>query len=257
VDLHLFKSRNFSIGATTQALAATVHYGNIVLLPLWLQQYGGYTATWAGLVVAPAGLISIVAQPIVGRLLMRIDARWFMTLGCLTFALVNLMRSHLNFDASFGSLYLPQLIQGLATATLFMPLYMSMVGGLPQQQIATASGITNFMMQASGAIGISLATSLWDHGAGASRAQLVAHVNAYDSAAVQTMGSMSTLGLDPQAALALLQREVEIQAFTISINDFYRLSWLLFLVLLFAIWQLRPTQIRESDVQTEGMAAHG
>ena len=56
VDLSLFKSRNFTLGTVALCLGYAVFFGNIVLMPLWLQSYLGYTATWAGLVSAPSGV---------------------------------------------------------------------------------------------------------------------------------------------------------------------------------------------------------
>ena len=43
VDLRLFKVRNFTVGALTLAVAYGVFFGNVVLLPLWLQSNMGYT----------------------------------------------------------------------------------------------------------------------------------------------------------------------------------------------------------------------
>ena len=45
VDLSLFKRRNFWSGAFATAVAYGLFFGNVVLLPLWLQQFMGYTAT--------------------------------------------------------------------------------------------------------------------------------------------------------------------------------------------------------------------
>ena len=45
VDLSLFKRRNFWSGALATAVAYGLFFGNVVMLPLWLQQYMGYTAT--------------------------------------------------------------------------------------------------------------------------------------------------------------------------------------------------------------------
>ena len=55
VDLRLFARRNFVMGTVSLSVAYGLVFGNIVLLPLWLQQYMGYTATWAGLAMAPVG----------------------------------------------------------------------------------------------------------------------------------------------------------------------------------------------------------
>jgi DHA2 family multidrug resistance protein len=56
VDLSLFKLRNFWVGTCACCLAYGVFFGNLVLLPLWLQQYLGYTATNAGIILAPVGV---------------------------------------------------------------------------------------------------------------------------------------------------------------------------------------------------------
>jgi hypothetical protein len=45
VELRLFARRNFWAGTLTTSVAYGLFFGNVVLLPLWLQQFMGYTAT--------------------------------------------------------------------------------------------------------------------------------------------------------------------------------------------------------------------
>ena len=59
VDLRLFKRRNFWTGTLALALGYGVFFGNVVLLPLWLQEYMGYTATEAGMLTAPVGILAL------------------------------------------------------------------------------------------------------------------------------------------------------------------------------------------------------
>ena len=68
VDLSLFKSRNFALGTLALCLGYAVFFGNVVLMPLWLQTQLGYTATWAGLVAAPSGVTAVLVAPFVGTL---------------------------------------------------------------------------------------------------------------------------------------------------------------------------------------------
>src|SRR4051812_38889410 len=75
VDLRLFARRNFTMGTMAISLGYGAFFGNVVLLPLWLQQYAGYTATLAGMVMAPVGILAIIGAPIVGRNLTRWDSR--------------------------------------------------------------------------------------------------------------------------------------------------------------------------------------
>ena len=67
VNLRLFARRNFLSGTVALSVGYGLFFGNVVLLPLWLQQYMGYTATWAGLALAPVGLLAIVLSPWVGK----------------------------------------------------------------------------------------------------------------------------------------------------------------------------------------------
>jgi DHA2 family multidrug resistance protein len=67
VDLRLFKARNFWAGTIATSIGYGLFFGNVVLLPLWLQQYMGYTATDAGMILAPVGLMAMVYSPYVGE----------------------------------------------------------------------------------------------------------------------------------------------------------------------------------------------
>src|SRR5499427_1230624 len=75
VDLSLFRSRNFSVSTVAMLFAYGLFFGSIVLLPLWLQQYLGYTATQAGWALAPVGLLALVLTPLVGRTSGKVDPR--------------------------------------------------------------------------------------------------------------------------------------------------------------------------------------
>ncbi len=101
VDLRLFGRRNFLMGTAALSVAYGLFFGNVVLLPLWLQQYMGYTATWAGLATAPVGILAIVLSPWVGKNVTRIDPRKLSTVAFLGFGFVLWMRSHFNTQADY------------------------------------------------------------------------------------------------------------------------------------------------------------
>src|SRR5438128_11494398 len=92
VDLSLFRGRNFTVSTIAMLFAYGLFFGNVVLLPLWLQQYMGYTATLAGWVLAPVGFLAILLTPVVDRLNDRVDPRIFVTVSFAIFALVLFMR---------------------------------------------------------------------------------------------------------------------------------------------------------------------
>ena len=100
VDLSLFKSRSFSLGTLAMCLGYAVFFGNIVLMPLWLQSNLGYTATWAGLVSAPSGLTAVITSMMMGRLMRRFDPRMLAASSFALFACSYFMRAQLTADSS-------------------------------------------------------------------------------------------------------------------------------------------------------------
>ena len=69
LDLSLFRERNFTLGTIVFCLGNGVFLANMLLIPLWLQTQLGYTATWAGLVSAPTGVIAVLMTPLAARLM--------------------------------------------------------------------------------------------------------------------------------------------------------------------------------------------
>src|SRR5436853_115328 len=144
VELRLFARRNFTMGALALSLGYGVFFGNVVLLPLWLQQYMGYTATLAGMALAPVGILAILLTPIVGKNMHRVDPRIFASASFAVLAVVLLMRSHFNTSADFATLLVPTFIQGAALAVFFIPLITLGLSGLTPDRIPAASGLFNF-----------------------------------------------------------------------------------------------------------------
>jgi len=242
VDLRLFARRNFWTSSLAMSLAYGAFFGNVVLLPLWLQQYMGYTATEAGMVLAPVGVLAIVLTPFVGRTINKVDPRIFVTGAFLIFALVLFMRADFNTSADFWTLMVPTIIQGAAVAIFFIPLVTLSLSGLSPDRIPSASGIFNFARITAGSFGTSIATTAWDHRATLHHAQLVEHLSSADAASSQALATLHASGLTPDQSYALLNRLVDQQAFMLSANDVFYVSGLLFLALIVVVWLARPVR---------------
>ncbi|HSC22329.1 MAG TPA: DHA2 family efflux MFS transporter permease subunit [Casimicrobiaceae bacterium] len=251
VDLKLFARRNFWTSSLAMSLAYGAFFGNVVLLPLWLQQYMGYTATEAGIVLAPVGLLAIVLTPIVGRTVHRIDPRIFATGAFIVFALVLYMRSQFNTSADFWTLMIPTIIQGAAMALFFIPLVTLSLSGLAPPRIPSASGLFNFARITAGSFGTSIATTFWDHRATLHHAQLVEQIGG-NAASAQALSTMQASGLTTEQSYAMLNRMVDQQAFMLSANDVFLASALLFLVLIVVVWLARPVKGTAGGAEAAG-----
>ena len=242
VDLTLFKSRNFWAGSTSTAIAYGLFFGNVVLLPLWLQQYMSYTATWAGMVMAGVGVMAILLSPVVGKNLARVDPRKFVTFSFLIFALVLWMRAQFNTQTNFETILIPTVIQGVGMAFFFIPLVSITLSGLPPQRMAAASGVSNFMRITAGAFGTSIATTLWEDRAKLHHVHLVEVASSGRAPTAEALNGLTNLGLAPSQAWGMINRVVDEQAFTLAATDIFYVSALMFLALIPLVWITRPNR---------------
>jgi len=242
VDLRLFSRRNFWTSTLAMSLAYGTFFGNVVLLPLWLQQYMGYTATMAGMVLAPVGLLAILLTPLVGRTMHKVDPRIFATTAFVIFAVVLLMRSHFNTSADFWTLMVPTIIQGAAVAVFFIPLITLGLSGLAPERIPGASGLFNFARITAGSFGTSIVTTWWDRRASLHHAQLAERVTAYDPSSSQALANLQTSGMNAQQSYDAMNRIIDQQAFMLSANDIFWVSAMVFIALIALIWLSRPVK---------------
>lgn len=256
VELRLFARRNFWAGTMATSIAYALFFGNVVLVPLWLQQFMGYTATDAGMVTAPVGLLALVLSPIVGRTVGQVDPRRYATLAFAIFALVLWMRSHFNTQADFNTILLPTVIQGIAVALFFIPLMTLTMSGLTPDRMPAASGLTNFVRITAGALGTSVATTMWESRAAMHHAHLAEAVNAGSPATQSVLAGLQASGLSAQQALAQVNRLVDQQAFMLAANDIFWASSLIFLLLIPLVWLTRAPQRGGAAAAEAAAAAH-
>lgn len=252
VDLRLFARRNFWAGTVTTAVAYGLFFGNVVLVPLWLQQFMGYTATEAGMVMAPVGLLALVFSPVVGKTVGKVDPRKYATFAFVVFGLVLWMRSQFNTQADFATILIPTVIQGVALAFFFIPLMTITLSGLTPDRIPAASGLTNFVRITAGAMGTSISTTLWESRATLHHAQLVEGLGTGNAALQSTLAGLTSAGMSTEQALAQVNRMVDQQAFMLAANDIFYLSAVLFLVLIPLVWLTQPQRTAGSSEAAAG-----
>ena len=254
VNLRLFARRNFLVGTVSLSVAYGLFFGNVVLLPLWLQQWMGYTATWAGMVMAPVGLLAIVLSPWVGKNVSRIDPRKLATVAFLGFALVLWMRSQFTVQTTLATILIPTVLQGAAMAFFFIPLQAIIFSGLKPEQLPSAAGLSNFARITAGAVGTSLFTTLWEDRAVMHHAHLSEAVNTGNAAAVQALAQLAAAGQSPEQANATLNRLIDQQAFTMAATDAFYLSAGLFVLLVGVVWFASPRHAPGADMAGGGGA---
>lgn len=256
VDLTLFKRRNFWAGVLALSIGYGLFFGNVVLLPLWLQQYMAYTSTQAGMVLAPVGLMALLLSPVVGKNISKFDPRQFAAFAFLVFGLVLWMRSNFNTQADFGTIMVPTLIQGIAMAFFFIPLMTITLSGLSPDRIPAASGLSNFVRITAGSFGTSIATTLWQDRAALHHAQLSEYVNLGSNATNNTLSGLAASGLSHAQALATIDRLANQQAYMLAANDIFFASAVIFLALIPLVFLTRHVRSGGAGSADAAAGAH-
>jgi DHA2 family multidrug resistance protein len=242
VDLSLFKGRNFSGGVVAISIAYGLFFGSLVILPLWLQTQLSYTATEAGKVMAPVGILAVILSPVVGKLLPKIDARFVATMAFIIFAIVFYLRSRFTVDVDAYALIVPTIIQGAAMAMFFIPLTSIILSGQKPEKIPAAAGLSNFARIMCGGIGTSVVSTIWENRTTLHHAQLAEHTGVVNPAFGQAVQNLGGIGIPEPGAWAVINRTMDIQAATSSATDIFWISSVLFLSLIALVWMTKPSK---------------
>jgi DHA2 family multidrug resistance protein len=239
VDLRLFKNRNFMLGTIAFCLGYAVFFANVLILPLWLQTQMGYTATWAGLVAAPAGVVAVLLTPLAAKMMARYDARIVASLAFIAFGVSFLMRANFTATASFLDFVLPLLVQGIALATYFLAMITILLDGIPPQKIPLASGLSNFARITGGGFAASIVTTFWDRREALHQSRLVDHTTIFSPELAQAVKSLHSFGFSNLAGHASVLRTIVGQAYLLAAEDIFWISGWLCILMVGMVWLCR------------------
>jgi MFS transporter, DHA2 family, multidrug resistance protein len=247
VDLRVFRHRGFSSCMVVLALAFGAFFGINVLTPLWLQYNMGYNTTWAGLVVAWGGLLSVVFSPIAASLSNRVDARWLIFVGIFWLGLDTFWRAGATADMSYWAICLPLLFMGIGMPMFYVPLTGLAMGSVNEAETASASGLMNFVRTISGAFATSLVTTSWQDRSIVAHAELAQVVDPTR----QANAVISFLGGQGQAAREVFNNLVTGQSLLLATNGLMTVIGAVF-VLASLLIVLAPKAARSVDPASVG-----
>ncbi len=231
VDLSVLKNREFGAGIFLCFFQYFVLYATLVTLPLFVQIMMGYTATWAGLILAPGGAAALLAMLVGGKVIEKLDARWLLLFGILTMLASLRMLSDLNLNVTFGYLAAARGLQGFGTGFLFISVAAAAYRTLPADKMGSATSLYNLVRNEASSIGIAAASTLLARRTQFHIARLVPNVNPYNPLFQERLaeGNQFFLGRSPlppaevpHLTLAAIYHQLQQQAMVMSYLDIFR-----------------------------------
>jgi DHA2 family multidrug resistance protein len=248
VDLRVFRHRGFAASVFTLSLGYGAMFGANVLTPLWLQNYMGYTSTWAGMTTAWSGVCAVLMAPVVGVLMSKkLDPRHIVFTGLMWIAGVMFLRTVLTNDATYWQIAIPLILMGIGLPMFFVPLTALALGSVEEHETASGAGLQNFLRTMSGAVTTSLVTTIWDDKTTVAHAELSGLTDRSGS----TLDLLTGSGMGHDAAVSQLNMMVQGQSVMIATNQLMFLVALAFVIAAFAIW-LAPKPARAIDMAQAG-----
>ncbi|HEY2049555.1 MAG TPA: MFS transporter, partial [Caulobacteraceae bacterium] len=207
-------------------------FASVVLLPLWLQQNMGYTATWAGYATGIMGILAVTCSPIVGKAVEKLDARLVISLGLAGLGLIHIWRMSFTPDISFGAMAWPTLFSGIVMVMFFVPVTGLAMASVNPDEAANAAGLSNFMRTLAGAFATSLIQTGWSNAARTNQTELAGAMTRGQS----VMDGLVAGGAPPEAARAGLSMLVEGQSVTLATLNMFSIIAVVFLAAAALIW---------------------
>jgi DHA2 family multidrug resistance protein len=236
VDLRLLITRQFGIAFVIMMIQGATTICVTQFLTLLLQQVFGYTATLAGLVLLPGGLVSLAMLILVGRLCSRVQPKYLIAAGAamISFNMYHLTTSlyggldfwffaFLNIYIRFGT----PLITSMVTAISY--------DGIPRDKADHAAALLTVARNIGSAIEVSIANNLLAHRGQFHQSRLVENtgvsVISYQDSMQRIAGYFyangSSVAQAHEQAFAWIAQQVQIQSSLLAYIDVF---WVMTLI---------------------------
>lgn len=247
INFRLFRDPTFASGTAIGGIMFAMLMGSMFLLPVFMQEMLGFTATQSGWALMPRTLAMMAVTPLIGRLYNHLPPALVIAAGILFLILGSYELSTITLQSSSHDIVIPMVVTGFGFACLFIPLTTAALSATKRADLADAAGLNSFVRQIGGSIGLTVfASRLTDYTKEASTS-IGAHVTALRPEVVQQLAGASRLfesrGMDAgsaqHVALAATAGRVARQAVVLAFEKTFLLQVVAFVLVLPLLFFLR------------------
>jgi DHA2 family multidrug resistance protein len=258
IDIRMVATRQFGacflvMGATGAILMATSQY-----VPQLVQQTLGYTATWAGMVLTPGGLVTMMMMFVASAVFSKVQPKYLITFGAAVIAVSMYQLTHVYADLGFWFIVHSRMLFGIGLPLIFLSITTASYDGVPPEKTDQASALINVARNTGGSIGISLVSNTLAHREQFHQSRLVENVvpssiqyqDTLHQVTSYFLGHGSPLAEARQQAIQWIGQQVQLQASFMAYTDAF---FVLMLISLAAI----PLALSMRKVKLGGPAHMG
>jgi DHA2 family multidrug resistance protein len=163
IDVRMVATRQFGACFLVMLATGAILYATTQFVPQLVEQNFGYTATWAGLVLTPGGVVMMVMMLVVGSLTARVQPKYLIVFGALIVALSVYDLTNTYADLGFWFFAHSRMLLAVGLPLVFVPITTASYAGIPSDKTDQASALLNAARNTGGSIGISLVSNVLAH----------------------------------------------------------------------------------------------
>jgi DHA2 family multidrug resistance protein len=240
IDLRMVATRQFGACFLVMLATGAILLGTTQSLPQLVQANFGYTATWAGLVLSPGGLVTMAMMFVVGRIATKVQPKYLIVAGGVIIALSMYDLTTVYADLDFWFFARSRMLLGVGLPLIFLPIIAASYDGLPSNKTDQASALLNVARNTGGSIGISVFANVLAHREQFHQSRLIEHAIPSSVQYQETLQRVahyfaeqgSSLIQAHQQAIAWIGQQVQTQASFLAYMDAF---WVLMLISLAAV----------------------
>jgi DHA2 family multidrug resistance protein len=235
IDIRMIATRQFGVCFVVMMATGAILLATTQFLPQLVQEDFAYTATWAGLVLTPGGLVTVVMMLAVGPLAGKVQPRYLIAVGAVFCAVSMGYMTQINADSGFWFFSQSRMFLGVGLPLIFIPIMTASYFGIPPTKTDQASAIINAARNTGGSIGVSLGANILAHREQFHQSRLVeaaipssaTYNNALHQATHYFAQQGGNLAQAQQQAFAWIGTQIQAQASLLAYMDVF---WTLMLV---------------------------
>jgi DHA2 family multidrug resistance protein len=261
IELHILKIRQFSSAVVVVVLLSFILFGSGFLNPVFLQEFMGYTAWRAGLVMLPRALAGMGSMLLAGQISRAgYDNRRLIGVAFAIIALALWRMSGWNLDVSITRVMFDSFVLGAGLGLSFPILSAAALSSIRRENMGYAASLYNMTRNTGAAVGIAYLTNMLLTHQQIHQSYLVQHFSVFDAWRMSNAPSYvpgspafhfaEQIVTGQRQGLGLVYHAIQQQAAMLAFNDIYRMLAVIALLTIpsFALFQGARPQASSSAV---------
>src|SRR6478672_8131244 len=141
IDLRMVATRQFGASFLVMLATGAILLATTQFLPQLVQQDFGYTATLAGLLLSPGGVVTMAMMFVVGRVTAKVQPKYLIVAGAVLIALSMYGMTNVYADLGFWFMARSRILLGVGLPLIFVPIMAASYDGIEPSKTDQASAL--------------------------------------------------------------------------------------------------------------------